>query len=101
MCAGKAYDDKSDIWALGCIVYEMACLQKTFEGSNLPALVNKVLSTQKEDQSLITESKFLKKNLNCISKFSLTHINFWASSPWDPNEIPQDNCGNGALAARI
>ena len=42
MCAGKAYDDKSDIWALGCIVYEMACLQKTFEGSNLPALVNKV-----------------------------------------------------------
>lgn len=44
MCAGKSYDDKSDIWALGCIVYEMACLQKTFEGSNLPALVNKIMS---------------------------------------------------------
>jgi NIMA (never in mitosis gene a)-related kinase len=39
MCEGKVYDEKSDIWALGCIVYEMACLQKTFEGSNLPALV--------------------------------------------------------------
>ena len=36
MCEGKGYDEKSDIWALGCIVYEMACLQKTFEGSNLP-----------------------------------------------------------------
>ena len=46
MCAGKTYDDKSDIWALGCIVYEMACLQKTFEGSNLPALVNKIMSGQ-------------------------------------------------------
>ena len=46
MCEGKVYDEKSDIWALGCIVYEMACLQKTFEGSNLPALVNKVFRWQ-------------------------------------------------------
>lgn len=43
MCEGKQYDQKSDIWALGCILYEMACLQKTFEGSNLPALVNKIM----------------------------------------------------------
>ena len=42
-CEGKAYNDKSDMWALGCILYEMACLQKTFEGSNLPALVNKIM----------------------------------------------------------
>ena len=39
MCEGKGYDEKSDIWALGCIVYEMACLQKTFEGSNLPGII--------------------------------------------------------------
>lgn len=42
-CEGKAYNDKSDVWALGCILYEMACLQKTFAGSNLPALVNKIM----------------------------------------------------------
>ncbi|KAG7176605.1 serine/threonine-protein kinase Nek8-like 2, partial [Homarus americanus] len=46
MCEGKQYDEKSDIWALGCILYEMACLQKTFEGSNLPALVNKIMKGQ-------------------------------------------------------
>ena len=46
MCEGKGYDEKSDIWALGCIFYEMACLQKTFEGSNLPALVNKIMRGQ-------------------------------------------------------
>ncbi|GIX96760.1 hypothetical protein CEXT_446221 [Caerostris extrusa] len=43
MCEGKFYNQKSDIWALGCILYEMACQQKTFEGSNLPALVNKIV----------------------------------------------------------
>ncbi|XP_065064010.1 uncharacterized protein LOC135690390 isoform X1 [Rhopilema esculentum] len=43
MCEGKPYNEKSDMWALGCILYEMANLQKTFEGTNLPALVNKIM----------------------------------------------------------
>ena len=46
MCEGKQYSFKSDIWALGCILYEMACFQKTFEGSNLPAVVNKIMKVQ-------------------------------------------------------
>ncbi|XP_043239693.1 serine/threonine-protein kinase Nek8-like [Amphibalanus amphitrite] len=46
MCEGQRYDAKSDVWALGCILYEMACLQKTFEGSNLPALVHKIMKGQ-------------------------------------------------------
>nr|CAB3264293.1 serine/threonine-protein kinase Nek9-like [Phallusia mammillata] len=46
ICEGKPYDEKSDIWALGCILYEMATLQRTFEGTNLPALVNKIMNGQ-------------------------------------------------------
>ena len=42
-CEGKGYNDKSDIWALGCILYEMACLERTFEGTNLPAVIHKIV----------------------------------------------------------
>lgn len=46
ICEGKSYNDKSDIWALGCILYEMATRQRTFEGTNLPALVHKIMNGQ-------------------------------------------------------
>ncbi len=32
ICEGKMYATKSDIWALGCILYELTTLRKAFEG---------------------------------------------------------------------
>ncbi|XP_063710394.1 uncharacterized protein LOC134838953 isoform X6 [Symsagittifera roscoffensis] len=46
LCEGKEYNEKSDIWALGCVLYEMACGQRTFDGTNLPALVTKIMKGQ-------------------------------------------------------
>lgn len=43
LCEGKPYNQKSDIWALGCVLYELATLKKAFEASNLPALVMKIM----------------------------------------------------------
>ena len=45
-CEGKPYNIKSDVWALGCILHEMACLQKTFDGSNIHAVVNKIVKVK-------------------------------------------------------
>ncbi len=32
ICEGKPYRKKSDIWAMGCILYELTTLKKAFEG---------------------------------------------------------------------
>ena len=40
----QPYDNKSDIWSLGCIIYEMVCLQPPFKAPNMDMLYKKVLS---------------------------------------------------------
>ncbi|XP_055529290.1 serine/threonine-protein kinase Nek8 [Wyeomyia smithii] len=46
MCEGKQYDEKSDIWALGCVLGEMCCFKKTFSASNLSELVSKIMTAK-------------------------------------------------------
>lgn len=45
-CAHNAqsngYNAKSDMWALGCVLYEMCCLKHAFDGDNLLGLLYKV-----------------------------------------------------------
>jgi NIMA (never in mitosis gene a)-related kinase len=43
ICENKPYNNKSDVWSLGCILYEMATLKHTFEAANMKGLVLKIL----------------------------------------------------------
>lgn len=48
VCSNSPYSWKSDIWALGCVLYEMCMLKHAFESSSLLGLVYKICSEKYE-----------------------------------------------------
>ncbi|KAF6026571.1 hypothetical protein EB796_015123 [Bugula neritina] len=43
ICQSQSYNKKSDIWALGCILYEMATLKHAFQSSSFNGLLIKII----------------------------------------------------------
>ena len=43
LCQNKPYNNKSDVWALGCVLYEITTLQHAFEGQNMKILMQKII----------------------------------------------------------
>uniref|UniRef100_A0A8C3W3S8 non-specific serine/threonine protein kinase n=1 Tax=Catagonus wagneri TaxID=51154 RepID=A0A8C3W3S8_9CETA len=42
ICQNKPYNNKTDIWSLGCVLYELCTLKHPFEGDSLHQLVLKI-----------------------------------------------------------
>jgi NIMA (never in mitosis gene a)-related kinase len=57
VCLGQGYDSKSDMWMLGCILFELVTLRRPFEGENLNQVVLKIVHTPYQ-QDLIRENLF-------------------------------------------
>lgn len=42
ICLGVSYNFKSDIWMLGCLFYELCCLNRPFQGDSIPAIIHNI-----------------------------------------------------------
>ena len=48
MCEDKPYNQKSDVWALGCILYELCTFRHPFDATNQGALFLKIMKENPE-----------------------------------------------------
>ncbi|KAK8805558.1 hypothetical protein WA158_002214 [Blastocystis sp. Blastoise] len=64
ICKNRGYNEKSDIWGIGCILYECLTLHPPFEQSNIPAVMYAI--THNEYAPLEGPYSFDLKRL-CIS----------------------------------
>jgi len=59
LCNEEPYNFKSDIWALGCLLYELVTFHPPFVASNQLALARKIVHEQPEPLRCSTELHFL------------------------------------------
>ena len=69
LCENKPYGPASDVWALGCVLYELCALKRPFDASNLFGIVYSVV---KGDADLDAVSPDEGNWLRCLVKRLLT-----------------------------
>lgn len=65
VCQSQPYTYTSDVWALGCILYELCTLKHAFSAENLLGLVFKIVQ-DKQDPIPNTYSADIRNLVSCM-----------------------------------
>ena len=67
---GKAVDKRADIWAFGCVLYEMLTGKRMFQGEDTTDILVEVIKSEPDWDALPAETPFLIRRLlrHCVTK---------------------------------
>eukprot|EP00347_Sterkiella_histriomuscorum_P002382 403368372 len=68
VCEDRPYNNKSDIWSLGCVLYEMCCLKHPFEAKNQAELLLKIIKGKYESLPKIYSKDLADLVHSCLMK---------------------------------
>lgn len=69
MIEGEPYDSKTDIWAVGCLLFELCTYRGVFSGMSLAEMSESILEARVQDLPLA-----YSKHLQPIYKYSLGYL---------------------------
>jgi serine/threonine protein kinase/Tol biopolymer transport system component len=95
---GKAADRRTDIWAFGCVLYEMLTRRKPFPGETLTDVVAAIITTEPDWKAMPphTPERIRSLVMRCLKKDPAQRLRDIADARFQIEEVVNDP---GALAA--
>ena len=89
LCQSKPYNNKSDVWALGVVFYEMLTLSRPFNAKSLKELVKKIVAGQYEPlpATVPAEMRALCASLLQLNPVQRPSVNRVLESPYIQEQL--------------
>jgi len=68
ICKGEKYNFKSDIWMLGCLIYELCFLKRPFEGESISMIMIQIMNINPNFNTDLHKCSYSNALIELVSK---------------------------------